>query len=383
MSDHKILYLHRAVKSITRSNIYTKTRQWSKLDKNQFILDVQFHPSHLDALHQKDPTEIAASFTKMISEPLDGQIPLRRIQIRNNAWKTDQLSKPTRLLLHELNYRKRMLTAFPSQEAKSNIRKLQKKVKTATDQDRRQSIVDSIEQGRVKGIWQQVNYLTGRKSRSVTQVLIKDGIAVLKPIEISQAFQDTFREKLEKINHTATQKRLNWGAGATCYYNNSQDNRASGTDGGHPENINPSADDLKDQEYQDKQEQQQASTFKLDPTLLFAKTVTKPEQKFSFKKVSIAHMTKLLQSMKSTKTTGPDGISMHILKTLKMFAIPIITRLFNQMIEEESYPRNQKTSRVLPTLKPGEHPTDPTGFRAINLLNALSKILDKELYTQI
>ena len=33
--------------------------------------------------------------------------------------------------------------------------------------------------------------------------------------------------------------------------------------------------------------------------------------------------------------------------------------------------------------KPGEDPTDPLGYRGINLLNAISKVCDKEMFNQM
>ena len=94
-------------------------------------------------------------------------------------------------------------------------------------------------------------------------------------------------------------------------------------------------------------------------------------------------MTMILNQMKPTKSTGPDNINMKTIKELKTYTIPTLTRLFNSIVETEYYPANQKVSKIIPVHKPGELLTNPLGYRGINLLNSISKVVDKEMFYQM
>ena len=47
------------------------------------------------------------------------------------------------------------------------------------------------------------------------------------------------------------------------------------------------------------------------------------------------------------------------------------------------FPDALKVSKVIPILKPGKPPGEPSSYRPINLLPALSKIIEKVIFTQL
>ena len=74
------------------------------------------------------------------------------------------------------------------------------------------------------------------------------------------------------------------------------------------------------------------------------------------------------------------------MKTLKEIFKSIegaVLNLINTSISTSKYPTNLKTSKAIPLLKQNKKPQDPQGYRLINLLPSLSKILDKVIYKQI
>ena len=131
---------------------------------------------------------------------------------------------------------------------------------------------------------------------------------------------------IKKINYKLNSIQIivkTWGAGVNLTNNNNkQDNRASGTDGGHP--LSKSIQKVS--------QQIKTNTFP-DPIQTFKQTIGKSGKEFSFKKIDIKKMATILNNMKSTFSTGPDDINMNTLKKLKTYTIPVLTKLFNSIIE--------------------------------------------------
>ena len=59
---------------------------------------------------------------------------------------------------------------------------------------------------------------------------------------------------------------------------------------------------------------------------------------------------KIIQSFKTKKSTGDDGISMHILKQLCQSCLPI-TNLINVSLEQGIVPNAMKLANVIPIYK--------------------------------
>ena len=54
-----------------------------------------------------------------------------------------------------------------------------------------------------------------------------------------------------------------------------------------------------------------------------------------------------------------------------------MTHLINTIIQAKTYPRILKISKVLPILKPGKCPTEPSSFRPISNLSVIDKIIQE------
>ena len=103
---------------------------------------------------------------------------------------------------------------------------------------------------------------------------------------------------------------------------------------------------------------------------------------FNFIPTTPSAVLKILNSMKSRKATGYDGITARALKENNALLSTHISKLINQSIESSYFPDCLKIARVMPLFKKGD-PKLPSNYRPISILTSLSKIFEKVLASQI
>ena len=78
------------------------------------------------------------------------------------------------------------------------------------------------------------------------------------------------------------------------------------------------------------------------------------------------------------KSTGPDGISVKMLKNTFPYIVNIVTDMINRMLIEGVFPTQWKLARVTPIFKGGDK-NDPSNFRPISVVPILSKLLERHV----
>ena len=104
---------------------------------------------------------------------------------------------------------------------------------------------------------------------------------------------------------------------------------------------------------------------------------------FTFTQINMSDLRKVLNCMKATGSTGDDDISTKMLKSAQQQLEPILLHLTNRTIQTTSFPTPLKTAKVVPIQKVGKDPTTSDGWRPINVVAAISKVIERILLGQI
>jgi hypothetical protein len=117
---------------------------------------------------------------------------------------------------------------------------------------------------------------------------------------------------------------------------------------------------------------------------LLASNVTKCDSfsPFNFRHISEDTIVKTFKSLNKKKTEDLWGISVSIIQSIITIISPQLTVLFNKCIDECTFPTLMKYSKIIPLFKAGDR-SDPTNYRPISILPALSKIFEKVIFNQL
>ena len=88
----------------------------------------------------------------------------------------------------------------------------------------------------------------------------------------------------------------------------------------------------------------------------------------------------LISSLDTSKSTGPDGISARMLKSVATSITPSLTRLFNLSLSTGILPDPWKRARIVPIPKSTQNQSSPTNYRPISILPLVSKLLEKHVH---
>lgn len=105
------------------------------------------------------------------------------------------------------------------------------------------------------------------------------------------------------------------------------------------------------------------------------KPVTSQHQQTHF--TTPKELKKIIKNLKSNKSPGHDTIPNLVIKRLPKKAIVFISNLFNACFRLHYFPAMWKLATIIPLLKPGKKPSDPSSYRPISLLPTLSKLMEK------
>ena len=116
-------------------------------------------------------------------------------------------------------------------------------------------------------------------------------------------------------------------------------------------------------------------------------TIPKPKKDSYLKSLFLTPLTskeviQYISELNSNKATKSDCPPTKYIKLSSKIIAPIIAKIFNQCIEEGVFPDNLKIAEVIPIFKKGIK-TDPSNYRPISLLSALSKIFERHIYKNL
>ena len=111
----------------------------------------------------------------------------------------------------------------------------------------------------------------------------------------------------------------------------------------------------------------------------FCERKTRGQEPFVIQYISIPELGKYISKLDNKMSSGPDGISNHLLKLSLLYIIDSLTYIFNLDIEKNYYPSEFNKAKVIPVSKT-RHKTNVTDYRPLSLLSVLSKLLEKHVH---
>ena len=101
----------------------------------------------------------------------------------------------------------------------------------------------------------------------------------------------------------------------------------------------------------------------INPLISYNKFIGQNDLSFSFEKISMKQLSKVINGMKATGSSSADNISMWLIKQGKEYLQPLLLHLITKIIESGIYPTNLKTTKIVPVRKPSkDETTNFTGF---------------------
>ena len=102
----------------------------------------------------------------------------------------------------------------------------------------------------------------------------------------------------------------------------------------------------------------------------------------SFTLVTHEDVNKTLLSLRTKTSTGIDGISVKLLKSLAPVLTNPLTLIINQSLTMGIFPSKLKIAKVLPLFKKND-PHIMDNYRPISLLTSISKVFEKVVFNQL
>ena len=103
---------------------------------------------------------------------------------------------------------------------------------------------------------------------------------------------------------------------------------------------------------------------------------------FNFREVNEQEINKIIKNLSSKKAAGYDEIPIIFLKNIARNITKPITKIVNMCIQKNTFPVNMKRANITPLFKKKDK-LNKDNYRSINLLPAISKILEKVIFSQI
>ena len=114
----------------------------------------------------------------------------------------------------------------------------------------------------------------------------------------------------------------------------------------------------------------------------FYRAKNKDSNKLSLSCISEDFVEKELLHLSPNKSTGLDGIPPRFLRDGASVLKAPITHIVNQSIQSGIVPNDLKTAKVIPLFKKNNN-TESCNYRPVSVLSAVSKILEKAVYSQL
>ncbi len=108
-----------------------------------------------------------------------------------------------------------------------------------------------------------------------------------------------------------------------------------------------------------------------------------PLEKFHFEKISYCDLLTITEGMNVKCSPGFDGIPFKVLLENSHKILPFLVLLFNQILTENSIPKDWKCAVVTPLFKSKGSRSECDNYRGISVLSPITKLFEIILSKQL
>ena len=91
----------------------------------------------------------------------------------------------------------------------------------------------------------------------------------------------------------------------------------------------------------------------------------------------------MITNLDASKASGPDKISVKMIKGTAPSIAPLFAQIFNTSIESGKVPSVWKASNIVPIPNGSNSSSNPSDYRPISLLSVVSKLLEKVMHKRV
>ena len=120
-----------------------------------------------------------------------------------------------------------------------------------------------------------------------------------------------------------------------------------------------------------------------NPLDLYANSLGRIESKLNINQINMSELKQIISLMPPTTSSTSDFLSMKLIKDASPVINPLLLHLVNKVIDTEKYPSSLKLTKIVPIKKKHKDPQLPSGWRPINIVPSISKIVEKCILKQV
>ena len=325
-SDHRVLHVVRYAKSMKRNVRYIRKRCFKKFDESGFKEDIK-QLKWFEVYTCTDPDKAVQLLTEKITAVLDKFAPVRTIQVRSRyaPW----VSEEVKVRMVERDRAQQAAAATQAQDdwrlyrnLRNTVTNLIKRAKKTWETKQLDSFANNA-----TDLWRNIKgWMSWKNSGPPTQ-LFYNGEMVTSPKGLAEAMNSFFISKVKTL-----QENL-------------------------PTAVN-------------------------DPLENLARIMATRNCNFTLKTVHPDEVLKIVEGLKTSKSTGLDDIDTNTIKLIINDMLPALTHVINLSLTTLVFPHSWKLAKIIPLLKKGD-PLDPKNYRPVALLPIFSKILERVVFQQV
>lgn len=324
ISDHSLVFMCRKSRYNRQNSRIIEIRSFKKFNESKFLEDLSQMPWE-KINTENDVNKMWQQWREMFMSCVNAHAPIRhkRIGKQKPSWLTSEI----RQQLRNRDYLKKKAMSSDSNSAWSQYKKARNQTNNALKRAKREYFTQNLAKCKKdqRKTWNLLNELTSRKANKTT--IVNELKYNDKTIASSNEIANTFNEYFTEIGATLARSIP--------------------------------ATSIRPESY-------------LEPT----------NKRFSLESPTIDIVLNLLQNLNERKAIGLDKIPNRLLKMAANVIAPSLTMIFSQSIAYSTFPEEWKLAKVTPIYKKGGK-KDPSNYRPISVIPAISKIFEKIVYDQL